>query len=111
MPTMTPEQIEIQAEVARQLAPIREQLAAAEQRAAQAEEKVRRLEQLHNMQTLNWSLHNKTQAEEIEKKAAAQAEREAVRECEKIAMQHLANASHVAYRIRNRWPQHFKEVE
>lgn len=42
---------------------------------------------------------------------AAQAEREAVRECEKIATQHVANARHVAYRIRNRWPQHFKEGE
>lgn len=89
----------------------RVRMVAAEQRAAQAEAEVERLKKLHNMQTLNWSLHNKTQAAEIEKKAAAQAERDAVRECERIAYGSI-ETSHTFYpireAIRNRWPQHFK---
>lgn len=73
---------------------------AAEQRAAQAEKDVisaqaEFVEILHNRQA------------KIE--ALKTAERNAVRECERIASRHIANAQHVAYQIRNRYPQHFEE--
>lgn len=72
----------------------------AEQRAEKAEKDVisaqaEFVEILHNRQA------------KIE--ALKTAERNAVRECERIASRHIANAQHVAYQIRNRYPQHFEE--
>ena len=50
-------------------------------------------------------LHNR----QAKIEALKTAERNAVRECERIASRHIANAQHVAYQIRNRYPQHFEE--